>query len=371
MPDIQTQSADGVTHSFPDGTKPEVIDRVMKEYAQSKIPGVPSSGLPQPAKPIPAGLQGKSTFAERLNAGSNPGSFEGHPENIGEYVPRTIGEAAGGVADIAGGRSARGTHRIIGAAGNALMPVGALAAGGAPLATGLSLAAGYTGGKLLRGGAEAIGANPDQADVAEDVGNIAGGYAGAKATPFVRGVPGAIGNQLRGDAISPNSPGYNVLNPSVNKVASVVKWPVSGASLADAIVPNRSGGPAGLFSNVSNRFSPKQIDALTPFKPTAIEPGAPLPSAEDFYARQGAEQNAIFKRGTGAQDAGRSASNSSSLFPQPLRPLVGTPEDWATYEQQMGILRPEASDAGVYHAARGASSKKLNLQERLGKKILQ
>ena len=31
---IKTQSADGVTHEFPDDTKPEVVDRVMKNYAE-------------------------------------------------------------------------------------------------------------------------------------------------------------------------------------------------------------------------------------------------------------------------------------------------------------------------------------------------
>src|ERR1700720_1703924 len=30
---IQAQSADGVNHEFPDDTKPEVVDKVMKEYA--------------------------------------------------------------------------------------------------------------------------------------------------------------------------------------------------------------------------------------------------------------------------------------------------------------------------------------------------
>lgn len=31
---IQAQSADGVTHEFPDDTKPEIVDKVMKEYAE-------------------------------------------------------------------------------------------------------------------------------------------------------------------------------------------------------------------------------------------------------------------------------------------------------------------------------------------------
>ena len=36
---IRAQSADGQLHEFPDGTDGAVIDRVMKEYAQSKMLG--------------------------------------------------------------------------------------------------------------------------------------------------------------------------------------------------------------------------------------------------------------------------------------------------------------------------------------------
>ena len=30
---IRTQSADGITHEFPDGTAPEIVDKAMKSYA--------------------------------------------------------------------------------------------------------------------------------------------------------------------------------------------------------------------------------------------------------------------------------------------------------------------------------------------------
>src|SRR5271166_3490523 len=57
MPDIQAQSADGTTHSFPDGTKPEVIDGVMKSYAQSKTPqAAPADAMTQIDKPPVAGI---------------------------------------------------------------------------------------------------------------------------------------------------------------------------------------------------------------------------------------------------------------------------------------------------------------------------
>ena len=49
----------------------------------------------------------------------------------------------------------------------------------------------------------------------------------------------------------------------------------------------------------------------------------------------------------------------------PNTPLVGTPEEIAAYEQRMRILGQEAKDAGTYSAARGATSKKINYQQRI------
>src|SRR5882672_4203041 len=34
---------------------------------------------------------------------SLPGSFEGHPENVGEYIPASVGEMAGGIGGLVGG----------------------------------------------------------------------------------------------------------------------------------------------------------------------------------------------------------------------------------------------------------------------------
>jgi|SRR5882757_707821 len=153
----------------------------------------------------------------------------------------------------------------------------------------------------------------------------------------------------------------NALTPGTRNVARVGGF-IGGMALSPA-----AKWEAGL---VGGALGPTLADAFLP-KRTPIESGAPFPSTEDFYSRSGAEQNAIFNRGTKPySDTARSRSESTT-FPQPLRPLIGTPEDWATYERQMDILRPEASDAGTYHAARGATSKKLTLQERMGKKFNQ
>lgn len=53
----------------------------------------------------------------------------------------------------------------------------------------------------------------------------------------------------------------------------------------------------------------------------------------------------------------------------PLRPTVGSPEDFQVYDQRMKNLKAEASDAGTYSAARGKVGKKLNYQQRIVKKI--
>ena len=60
-------------------------------------------------------------------------------------------------------------------------------------------------------------------------------------------------------------------------------------------------------------------------------------------------------------------ASTSATGPAPLRPLIGTPEDWNAFDQKMGVLQKEASTTGTYHAARGATGKRFNLQQRLGK----
>jgi hypothetical protein len=50
---IQTRSADGVLHNFPDGTDPAVISRAMKDYATKQTAAGPDSATPDPNAPAP------------------------------------------------------------------------------------------------------------------------------------------------------------------------------------------------------------------------------------------------------------------------------------------------------------------------------
>jgi hypothetical protein len=118
-----------------------------------------------------------------------PGSFEGHPENIGEYVPATIGEAAGGLKDFAtaavtpGGDphlAAHGAHRMISGTMSTAAPVLPFAAAAVPVGTALTLGAGAVGQKIGEKGAEYAGAGPEYQELAGDAGALLTGFGGAK-----------------------------------------------------------------------------------------------------------------------------------------------------------------------------------------------
>lgn len=118
-----------------------------------------------------------------------PGSFEGHPENIGEYAVATGGRAAEGAVDISRGNFAMGTHKLIQAGGNAIAPMAPLMAAGAPLTALRALGGGVVGSKVAGAVANASGASDDQKALAEDAGNIVGG--GAAATGALRAFLGS------------------------------------------------------------------------------------------------------------------------------------------------------------------------------------
>jgi hypothetical protein len=95
---------------------------------------------------------------------SDASSFEGHPENVGEYIPASVGEMAGGVKDMAHGAIARGGHRMISGAQNAMLPALPFVAAAAPGAVLRGAVGGYVGSKAAGTGAEMLGATPDQTD---------------------------------------------------------------------------------------------------------------------------------------------------------------------------------------------------------------
>src|SRR5260370_35389051 len=82
----------------------------------------------------------KTAFASRPVEHSQgpygiPGSFEGHPENVGEWVPAGPGQIGAGAVDVARGNIARGGHKMISGADKPLFPHPPSAAAADPVTT--------------------------------------------------------------------------------------------------------------------------------------------------------------------------------------------------------------------------------------------
>lgn len=155
MPDIKAQTADGNVHVFPDGTAPEVIDRVIKQYVQSKGPMTEAGAAAKP--PI---------------APVAPGAFQQTPESIGAQMKTSAAPSI-----------VRGTAQalpVIGGTAGAL--IGA-PAGGAGAVGGAALGAsgGEAAGQLLT--RATLGEGPATSkEAAKDIG-IAGATAAALEVP--------------------------------------------------------------------------------------------------------------------------------------------------------------------------------------------
>src|SRR6266702_2762101 len=150
--DIRAKTPDGAIHRFPVGTPPAIVDGAIKKYLSAQSTGVDLGELQQRTMQQSRATAARPIVSGELNNPASPnfnrplpGSFEGKPENVGDYVPNTVGEMAGGTADIGRGDIAKGTHRIIGGASNALLPVSPFAGAAAPALTARTLAGGALG----------------------------------------------------------------------------------------------------------------------------------------------------------------------------------------------------------------------------------
>ena len=112
------------------------------------------------------------------------------------------------------------------------------------------------------------------------------------------------------------------------------------------------------------------------YNPKAVEGGAPIERDATRgnmpYAGEEMEEPSVIERDATRMNVPYAGEEELSpeekalaAIPRPLRPSVGTPEQWQTYEDQMARLKREASDAGTYSAARGKVNRKLNYQQRI------
>ncbi len=164
-------------------------DDEFAQYKQSARPDFsqnPPSGVTKPH--IKMEMMGDVLPPEKGPHSVGVSEGQGLREGLAEYDRQGFGKIGEGAADVAHGEIARGGHKIITGAGAAASPAIAMtipAMAAAPVTTAATVGTGYLAGKGLRGVTEHFGGTPDQADVAEDIGNLGGGYAGSKVVPLV------------------------------------------------------------------------------------------------------------------------------------------------------------------------------------------
>jgi hypothetical protein len=167
MPDIQAQTPDGVTHIFPDGTPPEVVDRAIKGYLASKSSPEAQALANPPITPQP--LQRSLSLGtplmdpQRAHLALHPEDTERFNEGMSMAIPEGL-MTLGAMGPI-GGIARKGALGYLGSLGRGLVR---------------TAAGSYLGGKAGEGVGDAFGEGGAQ--TGKMVGSFAGGL-GANLIP--------------------------------------------------------------------------------------------------------------------------------------------------------------------------------------------
>jgi hypothetical protein len=177
QPYTDAQLSDGTTLRFMGQLGPDEVKQRVGRYKATRQIAANPPGVQRPK--LKMQMEGWAGPIDDRMPGTGEGA--GLAEGLSDWETDTAKDLGGGVSDVAQGKFARGGHRLIQGAQNALLPAAPFVAAAAPAATARALAGGAVGGTAAGVGAEALGADPDQQDLASDLGGIAGGYAGAEA----------------------------------------------------------------------------------------------------------------------------------------------------------------------------------------------
>lgn len=164
----------------------------LAQYAIQSASPTPRGASPGFWDSVKAALKPKKYSEESGFAAKQKGQTEALPGvsegaglagGLAEWDKASGGEIAGGVGDILQGDVARGLHRMFIGTGHAMTPMLPILGPGmiaAPVATGVTLGGAAAGGALAKTGAEALGATPEQSQLAGDVGQLVGGVGANK-----------------------------------------------------------------------------------------------------------------------------------------------------------------------------------------------
>lgn len=280
----------------------------------SSAPGAPAKYAAPGNKRIePETVLTPTEFGERLREPNHPlpGVSEGRGlrEGLAEYDRESFGNIGKGTADVARGNIARGGHEIISGGVNALTPTAPLFLPAAPAAAARGLIGGAAGGYLGHKGAEFLGATPDQADLAGDVGGLVGATAGSALTRRVASAPIRAGARtVEGIANSKFRPIAKLFTPADEAVQAKIRVPGRDFGLPKPATPDYLPEPKVLHERLGNAepttpldrirdqelppanpdYTPPRpsIGRILPPEPEPINPGAPLPERPTTELRQ-------------------------------------------------------------------------------------
>jgi hypothetical protein len=287
-----------------------------------------------------------------------PGSTEGPGllHGLADYDKASGGEIGGGVEDIYHGDVAKGLHRVLSGFMAGTAPATALVgpsiAAAAPVSTALAAGGGIIGQKGATSTAEALGASPDQAKLAGDVGGIAGGIVGG-------GLPNTAGKAaLLGK--SPEEAYQSALKPSTTippgKVASMVQ-----TGLEQGIPVSKSGTEklSSLLEDLQDKVTAEiQARPNRPIDPNAvamradqIKPGAAnqVNASQDLNAIEASKQQFLAEQGAKPATAG-TPPQPTGLVDAQGKPIMsaGTPGKPAIPAPPMNAVQAQAMKVGTY-----------------------
>lgn len=165
-----------------------------------KLPGGVAPGVEKPSA-LPDGSvasEDRQSKPFNLEKSINEGAFPGPgmvSNGIRDLFTRALPAAANG-------NGIRAAHETISGIGRAALPLAAPALIQAPIATAIGMGGSYLGSQVGRQGAKALGLNPDQSNLMEDVGGIAGGgIASPKVRAFAGGAAKAAPEAIKSAAL--------------------------------------------------------------------------------------------------------------------------------------------------------------------------
>lgn len=215
MPDILAQTADGVTHSFPDGTPDDVIDKAIKGYA--------SQQLTQQTQAVAPATATKPFFEK---------------PKVGTPFPSTNPiEAAGQRQDRLGGLQQRAMRSPT--------PFSNAVSVYAPVTAAKQVAGGKMGAFVGEKAAPLVGASPE-------VGSVVGGVLGSAGASIETPSSASLGSTRP----------WQRINKAIGATKTSVKIPKSATAIEDAtVMPARGLENEGFDAKSLGKMSPLEQQA--------------------------------------------------------------------------------------------------------------